>query len=111
MFTHKTFSIILIGLSFAHISLANSDTVEFLLTKCDQSALLEKQSVKSSFGTTTNKYPVITVDETQSFQGIDGFGYTLTGGSAFVINKLNKQEKAKILRELFGADENSISIS
>ena len=110
-FADKTFLTILIWLSVAQISLAQSNAVEFWLTQSDQSALLQKQSTKPSFGTRSNKYPVITVDETQLFQSIDGFGYTLTGGSAFVINKLNKLEKAKILRELFGNDENSISIS
>lgn len=111
MFAEKTFLIIFIWLSFAQTSLAQSNLVEFWLTKSDQSSLLQKQSAKLSFGTTSNKYPVITVDEKRSFQSIDGFGYTLTGGSAFVINKLNKQEKAKILRELFGTNEHSISIS
>src|SRR5580765_2985917 len=107
----KTFLIILVGLAFVQMSLAKSDHVEFWLTQNDQSALLQKQSAKLFFGTVINKYPVITVDETRSFQSIDGFGYTLTGGSAFVINKLNKQEKTNILRELFGTDENSISVS
>src|SRR5258706_8013949 len=111
MFANRPFWIIFVGLSFAQISFAKSDEVEFWLTKSDRSVLLQKQSEKLSFGTANNKYPVITVDETKSFQSIDGFGYTLTGGSAFVINKLNKQDKAKILRELFGTAENSISIS
>src|SRR5436190_16853185 len=111
MFAEKTFLIIFVWLFFAQISFAKSNSVEFWLTQSDQSALLRKQSAKLSFSTKRNKYPVITVDETQSFQSIDGFGYTLTGGSAFVINKLNKQEKSKLLRELFGTDENSISIS
>lgn len=111
MFADKTFVIIFIWLCFAQASLAQSNLVEFWLTQNDQSALLQKQSAKLSFGTKNNNYPVITVDETQSFQSIDGFGYTLTGGSAFVVNRLNKQEKSKLLRELFGTDENSISIS
>jgi len=111
MFVAKAILIIFIWFSFAQISLAQSNSVEFWLTQSDRSALLQKQSAKLSFGTQSNKHPVITVDEMQSFQSIDGFGYTLTGGSAFVINKLNKQEKSKILLELFGTDENSISIS
>ena len=111
IFADKTFFIIFIWLSFAQISFAKSDSIEFWLTQSDQSALLQKQSAKLSFSTKRNNYPVIIVDETQSFQSIDGFGYTLTGGSAFVINWLNKQEKSKLLQELFGTDENSIGIS
>src|SRR5438128_1633861 len=111
MFGRKASLISFSLLFLAYKSFAKSDQVEVWLTRSDQSILLQKQSEKMSFGTKDNKYPVITVDETQSFQTIDGFGYTLTGGSAFIINKLNKEKKAKILRELFAADDNSISIS
>ena len=85
--------------------------MDFWLTKGDQSVLLQKQSTVLSFGTTSNSYPNIDVDATQGFQTIDGFGYTLTGGSAFVINQLNATDKANLLKELFGNDTNSIGIS
>lgn len=111
MLVGRNFLTILIWLYLAPISFAKEYPVEFWLTEGDRSALLQKQSSKLSFGTRTNKYPVIVVDETKSFQDIDGFGFTLTGGSSFVINKLDKRRKAKILRELFGTDENSIGIS
>ena len=42
---------------------------------------------------------------------MDGFGYTLTGGSAYVINQLSPSVKDNLLKELFGKDINSISIS
>jgi glucosylceramidase len=45
------------------------------------------------------------------FQTIDGFGYTLTGGSAQVINQLNTQKRQELLKELFGTNDNSIAIS
>jgi glucosylceramidase len=88
-----------------------SNDVDFWLTKGDQSVLLQKQSVVLSFGTTSNTYSNIDVDSAQVFQTIDGFGYTLTGGSAFVINQLNATAKANLLKELFGNDSNSIGIS
>jgi len=89
----------------------NPPDVEYWLTKNDQSALLQKQSTVLSFGTTSNSYPNIDVDTTQTYQTIDGFGYTLTGGSAYVINLLNATDKNKLLKELFGNDSTSISIS
>ena len=85
--------------------------VEFWLTKGDQSALLQKQSSVLSFGTVNNSFSFIDVDTTQVFQTIDGFGYTLTGGSAYLINRLNALDKANLLQELFGNGSNSISIS
>jgi glucosylceramidase len=90
---------------------AGTNDVAFWLTKGDQSVLLQKQSAVLSFGTTTNTNSNIDVDTTQAFQTVDGFGYTLTGGSAFVINQLNTTAKANLLKELFGNDSNSIGIS
>jgi glucosylceramidase len=57
------------------------------------------------------RFPVITVDSTQKFQTIDGFGYTLTGGSAYLINQLNASTKDALLQELFGNKSNSIGVS
>ncbi len=89
----------------------DNNDVDFWLTKGDQSALLQKQSAIPSFDTVKNSFSFINVDTTQVFQTIDGFGYTLTGGSAHLINSLNASDKTNLLRELFGNDSNSISIS
>jgi glucosylceramidase len=88
-----------------------TNEVDFWLTKGDQSVLLKKQSTILGFGTVYNIYPNIEVDDTQSFQTVDGFGYTLTGGSAEVINQLSAAKKQELLQELFGSSENSISVS
>src|SRR5665647_3325370 len=88
-----------------------TNDMDFWLTKNDQSVLLQKQSVVLSFGTNSNSNSNIDIDTTQTFQTIDGFGYTLTGGSAFVINQLNATDKASLLKELFGNDNNSIGIN
>ena len=87
---------------------ANND-VDFWLTY--QSTLLQKQTGILSFGTTANAAPFIDVDSTQVFQTVDGFGYTLTGGSAYVINRLSAAEKTNLLQELFGSGSNSIGVS
>lgn len=88
-----------------------TNDVDFWLTQSDQSALLQKQSTILSFGTISNAYSFIDVDTTQAFQTIGGFGYTLTGGSAYVINRLSSVEKTSLLQELFGSGNNSIGIS
>ena len=85
--------------------------VEFWLTKPDQTALLEKQSAVLRFGSATNTNPNIEIDSTQTYQTIDGFGYTLTGGSAQLINAMPASEKTNLLHELFGSATNSIGIS
>jgi len=88
-----------------------TNEVDFWLTKGDQSVLLQKQAGVLGFGTTYNVYPNIEVDDTQSFQTVDGFGYTLTGGSAQVINQLSVVKKQQLLQELFGSGDTSIGIS
>lgn len=88
-----------------------TNDVDFWLTKGDQSVLLKKQSAILGFGTVYNMYPNIEVNDAQTFQTVDGFGYTLTGGSAEVINQLSANKKQELLQELFGSSENSIGIS
>ena len=81
------------------------------LTKADQSVLLQKQSQVLSFGNTANSYPNIDVDSATAFQTVDGFGYTLTGGSAYLINQMDAASRSALLNELFGSATNSIGIS
>ena len=55
--------------------------------------------------------PVIHVDASQTYQSIDGFGYTLTGGSARLIHQMAAPNRAKLLQELFSTSGNSIGVS
>ena len=90
---------------------AVTNEMDFWLTKGNQSAVLQKQTSVLAFGTAYNTYANIEVDDSKVFQTIDGFGYTLTGGSAQVINQLNTQKRQELLKELFGTNDNSIAIS
>ena len=94
------------------ISCNNSaeNKAEFWLTKSDGTLKLEKQAALI-FDKTTNNLPTININENEKFQTIDGFGFSLTGGSAEVINQLNSAKKKELLNKLFGFDEESISIS
>ncbi len=88
-----------------------TNEVDFWLTKGDQSVKLQKQSGILAFSDSYNNYPNIEVSDSQTFQTVDGFGFSLTGGSAQVINSLNADKKQALLQELFGTSENDISIS
>jgi glucosylceramidase len=85
--------------------------VDFWLTKSDESVKLQKQQGILAFGTSINQYPSIEVDENSAYQTIDGFGYTLTGGSAEVINSLVSSQKQALIQELFGTGDNAIGVS
>ena len=85
--------------------------IEFWLTKSDKSILLAKQNVVLRFKNEVNTHQTIEIDDKQTAQTIEGFGFALTGGSAEVINQLNTDVKKQLLQELFGTKETGIAIS
>src|SRR6478609_657206 len=90
--------------------ITSSDTIHTWLTTANGNTLLQQQG-DAGFNGTSNSYATITVDSATSFQTVDGFGYTLTGGSASVINTLDANTKNNLLQELFGNTPNSIGIN
>ena len=83
--------------------------VTFYKTTADQNAKLALQSAILDFGTTANSYNTIEVSDATTYQTIDGFGYTLTGGSVQVINTLSTAKRQELLNDLFSA--NGIGVS
>lgn len=55
--------------------------------------------------------PVIEIVESETYQTIDGFGFTLTGGSALHIAKMEPGARTSLLTELFATDGKNIGIS
>ncbi len=53
----------------------------------------------------------IQINPKQAYQSIDGFGYTLTGGSAQLILALAPKQRQALLEELFSRSVNGIGIS
>ncbi|AZA54729.1 glycoside hydrolase family 30 protein [Chryseobacterium sp. G0201] len=103
--------VVLLPLTSCKSNLANNgNQVQVWLTKGDQSVKLQQQS-PISFVNNSNNIQNIDIDDSQKFQYVDGFGYTLTGGSVEVINRLSPSKRKALLNELFGNDKNSISIS
>jgi glucosylceramidase len=85
--------------------------VEFWLTTADKSSLLQRKN-DLTFDDAATGRPILEIDTTQKFQTMDGFGYALTGGSAFHINQnLSAEQRSALLKELFRTDENNIGIS
>lgn len=90
---------------------ARSQETELWLTKADQSVLFQKQTEKLTFGPLANVLPSIYVDDTKRFQTMDGFGYTLTGGSAQLLARMSVSDRSKLLEELFATHQNNIGVS
>lgn len=81
------------------------------LTSGDKSKLLEKQPGELAFEEVIPDGNIIKIDDNQKYQVIDGFGYTLTGGSAELISNLNQNTREALINELFGREENSIGVN
>ena len=85
--------------------------VSVWLTNADQSALFQQQNVSLVFKSEQNNNSTIVVDTATTYQSIDGFGYTLTDGSASLMNALSAENKSAILEQLFAMDKTNIGVS
>lgn len=81
------------------------------LTTTDQSFLLKQQTTALNFSAMDSTSTTISVDSTQTFQSIDGFGFALTEGSAYVMALMSSASRSALLQELFGSDSADIGIS
>jgi len=81
------------------------------LTRADRSALFEKQKDALTFKPATSNSFTITVNDKQTYQPIDGFGFALTGGSAMHIIRMSADSRAALLQELFATNGNNIGVS
>lgn len=80
-----------------------------MITTFDGSQMLAVQSILEP----VSESPTITIqiDPETTYQTIDGFGYTLTGGSAGHLHQLSSEARTALLTELFGQGEDDISVS
>jgi len=81
------------------------------LTTADRVFLFQRQADNSRFTGNANDLPVITVDAEQKYQVIEGFGFSLTGGSAMLISRLPAPDRRALLQELFLPDDGGIGVS
>jgi glucosylceramidase len=83
---------------------------EFHLTTPDQSSLIERQTT-GIFPLLNNNNATISINENTTYQSMDGFGFTLTGGSAQLINNMSTSARSSLLNELFGNGSEQIATS
>lgn len=94
------------------VSLAAPGEIESWVTHQDRSALFERQTETIRFSARSRGWgTTIVIDDRQTYQMIDGFGFALTGGSAEHISKMSPNARAALLYELFATDENHIGVS
>jgi glucosylceramidase len=64
-----------------------------------------------AFGDAGKQNPTIEIDRQRTYQTIDGFGYTLTGGSAGHIIRMDAATRGALMKELFATDGTSLGVS
>ena len=90
---------------------AQAESVEVWLTTPDKKNLFS-QAPGLEFVKKQLDLPAIVIDRTERFQTVDGFGYTLTGGSAWLMHQmLSAENRAALIRELFSTDSTGIGVS
>jgi len=74
---------------------------------------LFKQIEQPLLAANSTKYVIDTiyVNAQNQFQKIEGFGYTLTGGSAALLYQLPDQKRLAILKEIFGSSPNDLKVN
>ncbi|RZM24627.1 MAG: glucosylceramidase, partial [Pedobacter sp.] len=104
-----SFATLILNLIFSPVHAQKS--AEVWLTDPGSNILFVRQEpvrfVKGGIASEQN----IVIDTKTSHQSIDGFGYTLTGGSAQHIIKMGAAERAALLKELFAHDGTNIGTS
>lgn len=92
-------------------SALNVSAVEVWMTDPSGSARFQKQPELVAVQSAANANPTIEVNAGQKFQEMDGFGFTLTGGSAMHLLRMTSEARTALLRELFATDGTNIGIS
>ena len=90
---------------------AQQKKVNAWLTDPGRSVFFEKQVQLPLSKKINGDKTVITIDDKKRYQSIDGFGFSLTGGSAGHIVKMSAASRAALLNELFGTKGKNIGTS
>ncbi|MGB5818709.1 MAG: glycoside hydrolase family 30 beta sandwich domain-containing protein [Saonia sp.] len=109
----KTFfciHLVLLGFTSCKTTSTEKPVAKLYVTTLDKSKLLEEQLIFPQ-EKETEIDAVITIDTSNTYQEMDGFGYTLTGGSALHIHNMSKSPREQLLQELFGTGKDEIGVS
>jgi glucosylceramidase len=101
----------LIALTILPLPAQSLKDVDFWLTTADRSSLLARQTSPLHFEKSDSNLQAILTDDLRSYQSMDGFGFSLTGGSAQLLMKMGAQERKAFLKQLVGLNADDIGVS
>jgi glucosylceramidase len=95
----------------AAVEIANAQTVSVWLTTDDQSTKLQQQS-SVRFATGSGGSNPVFVDETQTYQPIEGFGADFTDSAAYLLNEVaTPSARSNAMNSLFTRNGGGIGVS
>ncbi|MEH6406329.1 MAG: glycoside hydrolase family 30 beta sandwich domain-containing protein [Leeuwenhoekiella sp.] len=112
----KTYSLLFILIAVMAVSCNSvekkqTETAQLWLTSQDGKHLLQKQEIVINPDNAAKADETIVINDSITYQTMDGFGYTLTGGSAMLMHKMSDTARADLLQELFGRKEENLGVS
>ena len=103
--------LILIPLIFLGLAASGQRTLQQRVTTPDGEKLYSAAPDVAFVDERGDRSVPIIVDGRQSYQEMLGFGFSLTGGSAELLMKMDASARSRILSELFGQDPGQLNIS
>lgn len=112
VFSKKTAAIVAAVLLVTGVAAQKNNILESWVTDPSQQVFFKKRSSVAAFSGKANPANAeILVDDKTRYQSIDGFGFSLTGGSALNLMKMKASSRAALLKELFATDQAHIGTS
>lgn len=112
IFSKKTGAVLAACLWVTALAAQKNKALESWVTSPLQQVFFKKQSSTVTFSGKGNPgNAVVVVDDRTRYQSIDGFGFSLTGGSALNLMKMKASSRAALLKELFATDQAHIGTS
>ena len=105
--------LVVVGLALSVIPMnaQRKGDVSLWLTTADRGSLFAQQVEALHFGAPKSSIRAIEVDDRQTFQSTDGFGFALTGGSAQLLMRMEESQRTELLKELFSPEGKGIGVS
>lgn len=103
----------LLTASLAHVSAVAqpSTAAQVWLTNRDRSQIVTLQPGKLAFHPAGDATATIQIDDKQTYQTIDGFGFALTGGSAQLLHHMDTASRHALLQKIFGHGPDDAAVS
>lgn len=94
-----------------HVAQAVKEKPGVWLTDAAHQVVFQQSNLEMAATAVIPGIPVISINGSTRYQQMDGFGCTLTGGSALAISRMSVEARKALLHQLFDSTGNNVGIS